>query len=281
MPSSVKIRILGSGQDGGIPHTGCACRTCNKARKYKKYRRLGPSIAVFDRQARFSYLIDASPDFKAQVDMAREEIKQVKREGKIPISGIMLTHAHFGHYTGLLHLGKEVLDERHLPVFCTPSMKQFLQASHPFMSLIQNRNIILREIRPAMGFALDGIRFIPLQVPHRSDLTDTVGYIIEADRRVIYIPDTDRWTDQMIDEIAACDIAIIDGTFYSENELPRYREVPHPPVSEAVRLLKDVDTRIYFTHINHTNPINRPSRQRKAIERKGFKIASDGLILNV
>jgi pyrroloquinoline quinone biosynthesis protein B len=281
MDSKTKLKILGSGQDAGIPHTGCFCSVCNRARRQKRYQRLGPSIAVFNRDVGFCYLVDASPDFKHQTDMIRKQISHVKREGKIPVSGILLTHAHFGHSAGLWQLGKEVLSERDLPVFCTPSMKKFLSTSLPFKHLVQNKVIRLRETHPSVEFALNGFRVVPIEVPHRREITDAVGYIIKKAKRVIYIPDTDRWTDEIIEEIARSDIALIDGTFYSKGELANFEDVRHPPISETIHMLEGLETRIYFTHINHTNAINSRGPERRSVENKGFKIAYDGLTLEI
>jgi pyrroloquinoline quinone biosynthesis protein B len=236
---------------------------------------------VFDRKAGFCYLIDASPDFKAQVDMIWKEIPSVNRDGKIPVSGILLTHAHYGHVAGLWQLGKEALNEKALPVFCTHAMKRFLSASPPFSNLVHGGNITLGEIRPGTKEAIGGLGFTPIEVPHRNETADTVGYTIEAAKRIAYIPDTDRWTTELINEIRQCDYALIDGTFYSEGEIPNYGEVPHPPIKEAVSLLEGADTEVYFTHINHTNAVNSRGREIEALEGSGFKIAHDGLTLPI
>ncbi len=275
----MQIIILGSGQDAGIPHTGCYCDICSKARKDVKYRRLGPSIAILDEKEGFCYLIDASPDFKYQLDMIREQVNKIKRKGRIPISGILLTHAHLGHCSGLWHLGKEAVEEKNLPVFCTSKMEQFLQSNYPFSLLVQRNNIELREITPDEEFELDGFKCVPIQVPHRNEAVDCVGYLIKSNKRTIYLPDVDYWTDRVIDEIKTSDIAIIDGTFYSKDEISRFDDVPHPPIEDTIELLRDVDTEIYFTHINHTNAINKDGMEREYIESKGFKIAYDGMIM--
>jgi pyrroloquinoline quinone biosynthesis protein B len=277
----VNLIVLGSGQDGGIPHTGCYCPACNRARRYTRYRRLGPSVALFDSEAGVCHLIDASPDFKAQIDMIHAEIPTVKRAGKIPVSGILLTHAHYGHIAGLLELGKEVLNERGIPVYCTAEIGRFLSVSPPFSHLVRGGNIRIREVCPGAKTALRGFGVTALEVPHRNEIADTVGYIIEARSRLAYIPDADRWTDEMLEEVRRSDVAVLDGTFHSPAELPGYKSVPHPTIQETVELLKGADTEVYFTHINHTNPVNRHSRERKSLERKGFKVAHDGLILTI
>jgi pyrroloquinoline quinone biosynthesis protein B len=215
------------------------------------------------------------------MDMIWKHIPCVKRVGKIPVSGILLTHAHYGHITGLLQLGKEVLNERGIPVFCTPAMGQFLSTAPPFSHLVEGGNIEIREVCPGVKTELGGIRVTAIKVPHRNETADTVGYIIEAARSVAYIPDTDHWTEETLEEIRRCDAAIIDGTFYSPAELPGYRDVPHPPIKETVDLLESASTEVYFTHINHTNAVNRRGRERRAIERLGFKIAHDGLPLDI
>ena len=277
----MKMKILGSGQDDGIPHTGCYCDVCRRARQYPEYRRLGPSAAIINEKESFCYLIDASPDFKYQLDMVRELIRNIRRGGVLPINGILLTHGHFGYVAGLWHLGKEAVDEKELPVFTTQEMKQFLCENYPFSLLVQRRNIKIEVIQSKKDFELDGIKFMPIEVPHRNEVGDTVAYIIKSRKTILYLPDIDKWTSSIIEEINNCDIAFIDGTFYSKKEMPRFREVPHPPIQETINLLEDVDTEIYFIHINHTNPLNKKGRQRKNIERKGFKIGHDGIVVEI
>jgi len=281
MKAKTKLIVLGSGQDGGIPHAGCRCRTCERARENEDYRRLAPSIAIYNEEAGFCYVIDASPHLEIQIEMIRRAVPRVGRGGKIPVSGFLLTHAHIGHYTGLLLLGTEVLGETGVPVYCTPRMKEFLSLSRPFSLLVESGNIVLHEMRPSVGFDLDGVGFTPIPVPHRGEITDTVGYAIEAGRRAVYIPDTDRWTGSIIEEISKSDIALIDGSFYSKDELPRFEEVPHPPITETLSMLEGLDTEIYFTHINHTNPAHSEGPERENLEQRGFGLAYDGLVLDI
>lgn len=275
----MKLKILGSGQDAGIPHTSCYCEICSKARKNIEFQRMGPSIAIFDKEGEFCYIIDASPDIKYQLDMLN--IEEIIRNGKTPINAIFLTHAHFGHCSGLWYLGKESINETNVPVYCTQKMRQLLENNYPFSFLIQNQNIIINEITPNKELELNDIKVKPIEVPHRNEFTDTVGFEIKSRKRIFYIPDIDFWNDEIIEEIKNSDIAIIDGSFYSKDELPRFSDVPHPPILETIELLKDVDTEIYFTHLNHTNIINYNKKEKKYIEGLGFKFAHDGLILEI
>lgn len=273
--------VLGSGQDGGIPHAGCDCPNCTRAREDEAYRRLAPSIAIYNEEAGFCYMVDASPDLAIGIEKIRKTIPQVSRVGKIPVSGFFLTHAHIGHYTGLLLLGKEVLGEREMPVYCTAGMIEFLSLARPFSLLVEKGHITLNEVRPNSEINLNGVSFTPIPVPHRDEIADTVGYVIEAKKRVVYIPDTDRWTSDLINEISRSDIALIDGSFYSKDELPRFRDVPHPPITETLPLLEGIYTEIYFTHINHTNPLQVNGSESESLERRGFRLAYDGLVLDI
>jgi pyrroloquinoline quinone biosynthesis protein B len=277
----VKIKILGSGQDDGVPQIGCYCKSCSQARKSKKKRRLGPSIAIIDPAKGSCYLIDASPDLKHQVDLLKDIDGNIARRGKLPISGILLTHAHFGHCSGLWYLGREAVEEYKLPVYCTTKMAYFLSTHYPFNLLINRGNIALKEFTPGKKFNLKGIGIVPILVPHRSEIADTVGFRILKKKSILYIPDVDHWTDKLIGDILSCDIAIIDGTFLSKDELPRYLDVPHPPMNETIELLRNLKTEIYFTHINHTNPVNFDGSVRRRIEKQGFHIAYDGMTITV
>lgn len=277
----MKLKVLGSGQDAGIPHTACYCSICARARREVAKRRLGPSIALISKKKAFCYLIDASPDFKVQLDAVRKECSCVRRKGKIPVSGIFLTHAHMGHYSGLWQLGKETLDEKNVPVYCTPLMKQFLSLSFPFNYLVQAKNILIQEIHTSVILKLDGFYIAPVPVPHRNEFADTVGYIVQAKKRVVYIPDIDFWTDELIRKVNQSDIALIDGTFFSKSELPRFMDVPHPPIRETLKLFKGSSTEIFFTHINHTNVINKNGKELKDLKKKGYRVARDGLTLEI
>jgi pyrroloquinoline quinone biosynthesis protein B len=279
MNDPMKIKVLGSGQDAGIPQIGCHCYICMNARKHKEYQRLGPSIAIWNDNSCF--IIDASPDIKSQMDMVSEEGENGIGNGKVPASGILLTHAHFGHCSGLLQLGKEALNVENLPVFCTLKMKGFLEENLPFSLLVQDGNISVREIQIGKEHHAIGLRFIPITVPHRDEIADCVGYIILSEKRFIYIPDLDYWTDEVLSEIKKSDVALIDGTFYSKDEISRYEKIPHPPILETMDLVETHHTDILFTHINHTNAINTNGNERKNVEGRGFKIAYDGMEIEI
>ncbi len=278
----MKLKVLGSAQDAGVPQIGCHCQNCKLAREFPAARHLASSLAIFESEAKFCHLLDASPDMKAQLEMLYQDVPQVSRNGVLPISGIFLTHAHYGHFAGLLQLGKEAAGEQGVPVYCSQAMKSLITNSAVWGQLVQENNISLSSLSPGVEFQVEEMLGItPLPVPHRNELADTVAYRIQAEKTVLYLPDVDFWTDELLETIRSVDIAFLDGTFLSHAELPRYARVPHPPVSESMELLAGIGTELYFTHLNHTNPLLRDGEQRRELERSGFKIAHEGMVLEI
>ncbi|MGH9318078.1 MAG: MBL fold metallo-hydrolase, partial [Thermoanaerobaculia bacterium] len=176
--------VLGVAQDGGVPHAGCHQALCEKARRDPAARRLVASLGLLDAEAGKRFLIDATPDFA----------QQMERLGGLP-DGILLTHAHIGHYLGLAQLGREVLGARKVPVYATPSMARFLRENGPWKRLVALENIELREIEIGKPVELTpSMRATAIQVPHRDEDSDTVAWLVEGpSRKILWLPDIDKW----------------------------------------------------------------------------------------
>lgn len=259
-----KLIVLGIAQDGGVPHLGCDAGTCAAVRRGERRAEKVACLGLTDGERAF--LFDATPDLPAQVHAM----------GVRAPSGVFLTHAHVGHYTGLVHLGKEVLGARGIPVWATSRMHAFLAANAPWRALVEDGNI---DPRDNADVDLGGVRVTAFQVPHRNEHADTVGYRIQGPRTsALYIPDVDRWESWDRDlraEVAAVDAAFLDATFFSGQELPGrdMSRVPHPLVTRTMEILDGLGARVRFLHLNHTNPIlddDAPVRAR------GFSVAREG-----
>ncbi len=279
----MRVKMLGTGQDGGVPHVACYCPTCNYARKHPAAARSGPSIGVYDPADGSAWMVDASPDFRLQLDAMREATVGVRPEGKFPLDGIILTHGHFGHYWGLGYLGKEACSPKELPVYCTTSMADYLRQNRPFADLLARKNIVITEVAGNTPVIMpNGLKVTPMTVPHRQDVTDTVGYVLTGpEKTLLYIPDMDDYTDAILAAVAAADIAVLDGCFYSGQELPNrnLKEIPHPFIPYSMDRLADLagKTEIWFTHFNHSNFVLRADGQaRDEVLSRGFYLAADG-----
>jgi pyrroloquinoline quinone biosynthesis protein B len=200
---------------------------------------------------------------------------------------IFLTHAHMGHYSGLIHLGREAANTHKVPVYAMNRMFKFLSNNGPWDQLIQLENIELRNLQESLPVTLEnGIVMTPVLVPHRDEYSETVGYYIKGQSKTaLYIPDIDKWSaweQNILSIIPSVDYAFIDGTFYKDGEVPRpMAEVPHPFISESVQLLKHLAqedrNKVHFIHLNHSNPTrNKTNPGRIAIEASGFRFAEFG-----
>lgn len=198
---------------------------------------------------------------------------------------MVLTHAHIGHYAGLMLLGREALGADGVPVYAMPRMRDFLTRHGPWSQLVELENIILRPLEPDLEVSLNQrLTVKPLVVPHRDEFSETVAFFIRGpNRSALFLPDIDKWSrwgTRIEQVIADVDIALVDGTFYDNDELPNrdMSEIPHPFIVESMQRFADLSpaerSKIRFIHLNHSNPALRPdSDAAKTVRHHGFGIA--------
>lgn len=282
------ISILGITQDAGYPQAGCMKICCADFYRGKESKKLITSLALVDRQSQAYWLFEASPDIGLQLRKVQQYLDSNRNQ--LP-AGIFLTHAHIGHYTGLMQLGREVMGAKDIPVYVMPRMDSFLRNNGPWSQLVSLNNIRLQRLTADSSQALgSAFKIRPLLVPHRDEFSETVGFIIESQRKkMLFIPDIDKWQkwnrdiSQLIREV---DLALIDGTFYQDGELPgrNMSEIPHPFVAESMQrfssLPSEEKAKLIFIHFNHTNPLLKlKSVEKEKVKKEGFGIAEEGMIL--
>ncbi len=290
-----RIVVLGIAQDGGMPQIGCDCTHCAAARRDPSRVRHVASLAIHVPRTDHVYLVDATPDLPAQIEMIhafhhRPVGPLAGKTDRAPVDGVLLTHAHIGHYLGLAQFGFESLSTKDIPVWASPRMAAYLRTNGPWSQLVRLDNIALREFQPGQAFELEpGITVKPIQVPHRDEYSDTLAFLIRGPKKtLLYVPDTDTWTtwskplaDVLRDE--RVDVALLDGTFYSADELPDrdVTKIKHPLITATMDLLQPLvkagKVRVFFTHLNHSNPALEPGgAAEKAIVARGFGVAEEG-----
>ncbi len=274
--------VLGTLQDGGSPHIGCKKECCKALFLTPDKNRKVVSLGVIDAENGKKYIFEATPDFTAQARLLKEFAAADSKETP---DGIFLTHAHIGHYTGLMFLGKEAMNADKVPVYALPKMKKFLETSGPWEQLVTNKNIEIQALTSEKVVTLtDNIKVLPFTVPHRDEYSETAGYtIIGPNKKALFIPDIDKWqkwNKNIVDEIAKVDYAFIDATFYDAAEINNRNiaEIPHPFIIESMELFANLaeseKKKVYFIHFNHTNPaLNLDSEKAKQIIKNGFNIA--------
>lgn len=295
MTSGVSVTILGTAQDGGIPQAGCSCRRCLDAHRDLKLRKYPVSLGILGVDGT-KHIIEITKNLSEQLVIWTPD----KNELFIPET-VSITHLHLGHVEGIGQLGKPVMGLREVDVYLSPKNKDVFDNRSDIVLMEDEGNIRTHsknfyhpfEPKDGCGFSL---QFIP--IPHRSELGDNAAIIIKAEgKSILFMPDQDSWSDTLDyhskenirDFLKMFDIdeALIDGTFWNMNELPRrdISKIPHPTIQETIQLLgskREGDPEISFLHLNHSNPVNDlGSEQRKVVEENGWKISEIGDVLKL
>lgn len=282
------IYVLGVVQDAGYPQTGCLAPHCLPGWQDKKLRRGAVSLGLIDPEAKTKYMFEATPNFPGQFyDL---EVEAPRKQYNF--EGVFLTHAHIGHYTGLMFLGHEAMGASNVPVYAMPRMTKFLQNNGPWSQLVSYKNIVLKPLQDKSAINFSNVSVTPFLVPHRDEFSETVGFQINGpSKSAIFIPDINKWQDWKTDIAAlvkTVDYALIDGAFFADGELPGrdMSVIPHPFVSETMQRLAHLPlaerNKVWFIHMNHTNPLlNASSKESDLVRSRGFNIAEEGIRLNL
>jgi len=303
----MRLHLLGAAAGGGLPQWNCSCRNCVAARLNPALARSQSQLAVSASQDGPWLLINASPDLRDQLYRTPSLHPQPEHGLRnTPVAGVVLTSADLDHILGLL-LMREFTP---VNIYATPSVLSVLE-SNSFFSMLrrvpgQQRTQTLKsheQIEPIAGVKITPIALpgsFPMHIPAATRETlrleeMTLGLLFESaeGKRAAYLPALPALTPQLLDLIATCDVLLVDGTLYTEDELQRLQpntpsatDMGHLPISgpqgslAALANLKHV--RRIYTHINNSNPIlHAGSAEQQAVLDAGFEIGSDGLILDL
>jgi pyrroloquinoline quinone biosynthesis protein B len=276
------IYVLGNVQDAGLPHIGCDEKICINAFNEKKQYYV-TSLALVDTENKEYSLFDVTPDISDQLRLISNDIFS---EFLLP-KDIFITHAHIGHYAGLMYFGREALGSKGVKVNVLPRMYDFISLNGPWSQLVSLKNIALNKINFRDNIEIKpNLSVVPIEVPHRDEFSETAAFLILGpNKTALFLPDIDKWDKwsmNIVEMLSNVDYAFIDATFYSNTEINRnIEEIPHPLVKETMDLLSDLPyeqrNKVYFIHMNHTNQmLDINSYISKNILKKGFNIARLG-----
>ncbi len=294
----VELVVLGIAQDAGFPQAGCDKNCCRQAWADPSLRRRVASLGVIDHATGQCWLFDCTPDFPSQLRMLDERYRlgsePIPSQREPPgLEGIFLTHAHIGHYAGLIHVGREVMGADKIPTYAMPRMEKFLIGNGPWSQLVELENIVLKPMQAGTEVRLNRrLTVTPFLVPHRDEFSETVGFTIKGpSKSVTFLPDIDKWSrwDRSIEKlIEQVDLAYLDGTFFENGEIPGrdMALIPHPFVAESINRFAALDEtqrkKVRFIHFNHTNPVLQVgSKSAQEIKRAGMAIAVEGEVVGL
>ncbi len=282
--------VLGIAQDAGYPQIGCEKECCAAYWQDKEEKKYITSLALVDRKSNQYWLFEATPDITQQLHTLQSYL--FTKNNYSP-AGIFITHAHIGHYSGLMQLGREAMGAKAIPVWAMPRLDSFLKNNGPWSQLVSLNNIQLQGLKADTAISLNAsLKVTPVKVPHRDEFSETVGFIIQSDqKKILFIPDIDKWEKwdkDILAEVGKVDMALLDGTFYKNGELPgrSMSEVPHPFVEESLEKFSSLSSveksKIVFIHFNHTNPLlKKESAEKKKVKADGFGVAEQGMVIEL
>jgi pyrroloquinoline quinone biosynthesis protein B len=282
-PQAPYVVVLGVAQDAGHPQAGCEASHCKAAWEDPRKAHRAASLGLVEPSTGRQWIFDATPDLPEQL----YALQQTTGAGQdSSLGGVFLTHAHIGHYTGLMHLGREVMGAQNIPVYTMPRMGAFIETNGPWSQLVKLENIRLESCAEPVTLA-DNLSVESFLVPHRDEFSETVGFRIKGpSKTIVYLPDIDkwdRWDTPLSTLLADVDIAYLDGTFFADGELGNrdMSQIPHPFMAETMALLHPlpakVRAKVHFIHLNHTNPALDPtSEASKTVQKNGFNLATEG-----
>ena len=287
LPEGVEIVVLGIAQDAGYPQAACQKMCCTLHWEGDQPSRRVVSLGLIDHRSGQTWMFEATPDFPSQWEQLRQ-----RGSGQSQPDGVFLTHAHIGHYTGLMYLGREAMGADQVPVMALPRMTRFLHMHGPWSQLLRLDNIRIDSLVENQTKRLTpDLEVTPWVVPHRDEFSETAGFLIEGpEKSVLFLPDIDkweRWDRDLRAVLQKVDIALIDATFFRNGELPNrdMSEIPHPFVEETMNLLSDLGPeekkKVCFIHFNHTNPLIWDEASREEVKSAGFEVAAEGMVFSL
>jgi pyrroloquinoline quinone biosynthesis protein B len=310
----MRVRILGSAAGGGFPQWNCGCRTCRAVRENgaRALRRTQSSIAVRGSGSPW-LLVNASPDVREQLELLRDP--EDRRLRSNPFAAVLLTDAEIDHSAGLIILRESA---EPLRIHGTPAVRRALTDGFPALEVLDRYcGVRWSDLEPGGVLEVPGeegpsLRVEPFVVSadpplymrgrggapagSGADRDLAIGLVVEdlqSGRKALYAPAVAELDDAMLERLGGSDVALIDGTFWSNDELPGQGvgtrtalDMGHLPLSGPEGTLERLrhlgGPRKILVHINNSNPVLlEDSPERRAVEDAGFEVAYDGMVIDL
>ncbi|MEU0844630.1 pyrroloquinoline quinone biosynthesis protein PqqB [Streptomyces sp. NPDC005962] len=290
----MRVILLGTAAGGGFPQWNCACALCARCHRGELPARSQECAAVSG-NGRDWWLLNASPDIRTQL-LATPALAPGPGPRETPVRGVLLTDAEVDHALGLTILRGGA----GLTVHAAPPVLGALMADLPLRGLLDR--YAPWEWRSGTGFELAGGLTVTAH-PVGAKAPKYVGdpdpdapwvsaYRVEDPATggvLVYAPCLATWPDGFDDLLDSASCALLDGTFFSADELGSAVRsgsagqslMGHVPVTGSggslAALARHPGLRRVYTHLNNTNPLLDPASSASAAVRgAGAEVLADG-----
>jgi len=297
----MRLKVLGSAAGGGFPQWNCACSNCSRLRQgtLKGRARTQTQVAVSASQDSW-ILLNASPDLREQIT-SDPDLAPTSLRGS-PIHSIILTSADTDSVMGLLHLR----EFQPLRIFATESVQRILNEENSLFRVLRrsdppvrweklplnqpvsiNSELCCRAI-PLPGYLPDYVSG-QLRATVREEEAIVALHLTQGDKKFSFAPTLPAFNDETKCTVAESSLAMLDGTFWTDDELIRVRgsgktatEIGHIPLSGPDGIIQQMktfqNTRRILIHLNNTNPVlDEESAAHRAVVESGWEVSYDGM----
>ena len=254
----IKITFLGTGTSQGIPVVG-SDHPVSFSKDFKD-KRLRSSILIEYKNLHFA--IDCGPDFRQQ--MLRANCKK--------LDGIIFTHEHADHTTGIDDVRPFFFRQGKIPIFLNERVLKSLQNRFAYIFDPKYKypgapDFQVNIIKNNQIFKIDDLEITPIESMHLK--LSVFGYRIE---NFAYLTDVKTISDEELKKLKGLDTLVINALRFE----------PHPShlnVEEAIEIIDQIKPKnTFFTHISHNMGFHEEVCRKLP---KNVTLAYDGLVLEI
>jgi pyrroloquinoline quinone biosynthesis protein B len=247
------------------------------------------------------FLLNASPDVHDQLRRLTPGVPNGYRH--VPVEGIVLTDAELDHTLGVVLLR----EARRLQVLATDAVRRVIEDDSRILAVTRAfAEVTVTELLPDLATGLcyrdgsaSGLTVTCFPVPagpprfaREERPGHTVGLVIRDEATggtCAFVPGCGGLDDDLLARLAASDLVLFDGTFWTDDELiglrigdRTARQMDHLPVTgvdgSLARLARLPSHYRVYTHINNTNPmLIEDGAERLLVESAGVRVGNDGM----
>ncbi len=292
----MRVCVLGISAGGGLPQWNCRCRNCLHVRSLTgdKFYHSHASVAV-SASGHSWCIINPTPDVTHQIErFSYLQPRQGRRS--TPIKSVLLTDGELDHTLGLLSLRQGSALHVYAPdiiidILSTDfPVKRIVNsyANHKWTELTDGQQIELEDEAIKVTAIAVGTKLPRYTTGQKAANNATFAYFLEdssSGKTLLYAPSVQLWTEAFDQAARHADCLMIDGTFWTDDELVKLgisertaSDMGHLSLTGHDGILSKLSalpaTESFLVHINNTNRILiNDSEESRLLQEHGIGLA--------